>query len=81
MPAYIEGLKSRIQSNELTPADIEFLNLHGFMEDEEAQAAKAAAAAEAEAAANDPSRIDEQWAGDKEAAKNAGVGLRLKDGK
>ena len=81
MPAYIEGLKSRIQSNDLTPSDIEFLNLHGFIEDDEAKAAKQAAAEEAAARENDPLRVDNGWKGDLDKLKAAGLGARYKDGK
>lgn len=81
MPAYVEGLKSRIQSNELNPADIEFLNLHGFIEDDEAKAAKQAVAEEVAARENDPLRVDSGWKGDLDKLKAAGLGARYKDGK
>lgn len=79
--AFIKGLKERIQNPEnLKPSDIEFLNLHGFIEDDATKAAAAAAAQEAADRENDPLRIDDGWEGNRDAAKNAGIGFKYKDG-
>lgn len=71
--SYWAGLKERIKSNTLTDSDIEALTLFGFQKDSLSESGS-------HTEDSDKPVIDKDWTGDRQAAIDAGLSIRKKDG-